>query len=330
MLHYVFAWQVAGLMMGAALLAALVAAYGARGGARGKTARAGRLPPAFPLALILMIARTVLFSTQNYDEAAGVGIFPRYFLSSPLAGFFYVGLASAASWLLVAGFSRLSGRRVVMLAAIPYWGYVGIALFFLGALGAGLDFPWYIEAHLSTLSLAILPFAFAKGLAALCLLFLVVFRKRKGGEGMRLLDAAMVAAVLSLLGELWFRLDEGPYLVLIPLYYLGFYASLLLVILERRRGAASEEAALPGAEEGGAFEALAVAAGLDEGERVLLVLVLRGHSNKEIAAELGLGLSAVKHRLQRLFGRIGVQSRSGLLAKAARVAEGGIARRGDA
>ena len=52
--------------------------------------------------------------------------------------------------------------------------------------------------------------------------------------------------------------------------------------------------------------------GLTETETQVAVLAARGRSNKEIAAELFMGLSTVEMHLSRVYRKLEIRSRSGL------------------
>src|SRR5258708_16462553 len=54
-------------------------------------------------------------------------------------------------------------------------------------------------------------------------------------------------------------------------------------------------------------------------QKDVLTLVVKGHSNKEIARELGLGEGTVKVHLASLFRVLGVHSRAAVAAKGATI-----------
>ena len=51
---------------------------------------------------------------------------------------------------------------------------------------------------------------------------------------------------------------------------------------------------------------------MTETERRVAELAARGRSNKEIAAELFMGLSTVEAHLSRVYRKLGIRSRAGL------------------
>jgi len=64
-----------------------------------------------------------------------------------------------------------------------------------------------------------------------------------------------------------------------------------------------------------AATALIMPSGLDGEKQTLVSLIVSGLSNKEIALELGVPVSAIKNRIYRMFRKHGVQSRTELIYK---------------
>jgi DNA-binding NarL/FixJ family response regulator len=61
---------------------------------------------------------------------------------------------------------------------------------------------------------------------------------------------------------------------------------------------------------------------LTETEHRVAELAARGHTNKEIAAELFLGVSTVEAHLSRVYRKLGIRSRTELAARIAALKDG--------
>lgn len=304
MIHYVFAWQIAALLMGTALLPLLVA--------RTRSGR-GSFPAAFLAADLVMLARTLVFSAVHYDQSTRLGLFPARFEESSVAGLIYLLFVAAAAWLILAGLFRATGSRGLPVLALPYWAYVCLvsAVYLIVIFDLGI--PRILWPLVSYGNMTIVPFVVTKAyIAAACLPVVVLSLVRQ--RGLRPAAAAALAA-LAQGGDAWLRLDESSYALSVPLLYLPFFGALFMVAFPGRRGLAG------GAVEARVAPGLAASwsreAGLETEETRLLDLLLEGKANKEIAFSLGLGLSAEKHRVQKLFRKLGVSTRSELLSRAA-------------
>lgn len=302
--HYVFAWQVAALLMGVALLPLLAA--------RRKT-EPGSFPAAFLVSDLAMLARTLVFSTVHYDQSTQLGIFPAHFEDSAMAGLIFLAFVVATDWLAVAGLFRATRTRGLAAFSFPYWAYVGLTLAVYVLVVAELRIPEPLWGLASFRYLAIVSFAAIKGLSAAAFLYLAL-RALAGTAGRR---AAMAATllVLSMGADVWLRLDEAAYAFSVPLLYLSYFGAFFILALSGRARAGLRDGEAGDAP--GLAEAWSRDARLEAGETLLLGLLLEGKGNKEIAYSLGLGLSAEKHRVQKLFRKLGVGTRSELLARAA-------------
>lgn len=304
MIHYVFAWQMGALLMGTALLPLLAS-----------RTRAGRgaFPAAFLAADLVMLARTLVFSVIHYDRSARLGFFPAHFEDSIAAGFIYLVFVAAAAWLILAGLLRSTRSRGLLALSLPFWAYVGLVAAVYVIVMTGLDIPralWPLASHGN---MAIVPFAAIKAyIAAACLL--VATRALVRGRNPPLAAAGILAA-LSQAGDAWLRLDEASYVLSVPLIYLSFFGALLVVALHGRKE--KTPGGNGGQAPGNLSSSWSSEAGLGADEARLLGLLLEGKGNKEIAFSIGIGLSAEKHRVQKLFGKLGVSTRSELLSRAA-------------
>lgn len=304
MIHYVFAWQMAALLMGTALLPLLIARM---------KSRRGSFPAAFLAADLVMMARTLVFSAVHYDRSTHLGFFPARFEESSVAGFIYLAFVAAAAWLILAGLFRATRSRGLPVLALPYWAYVCLVAAVYLIVMADLRIPRLLWPLASYGNMVIVPFVAIKAyVAAACILVMVLALVRE--RSLRFAAAAALAA-LAQAGDAWLRLDESSYALSVPLLFLPFFGALFIVALPARRGMDGQ------AGEAKSSTGLAASwsreAGLEAGETRLLDLLLEGKANKEIAFSLGLGLSAEKHRVQKLFRKLGVSTRSELLSRAA-------------
>lgn len=303
MIHYLFWWQVAALIAGVALLPLLA-------GKRGPgLPRPASLASCLLLSDLFLLARTALFSLLNYGESTGLQILvlPRPFDSGPVEGFLYLALVSSSAWFLLAALLRGTGRSWERVLAIPYWILVGsFEIAFLLILSrANMPHFFYVLTNYELLVL----WSFIGTKAIVAITAIVLLAVSLGARADVRIVAALALGALSEVADLVFRIDDRFYLALIPLHYIGYFGALVLL------GRSGRKEAEPGIEVGLA-ERLAVQAALDPEEAELLGLVLSGKGNKEIAYELRLSLSAVKHRVQKLFRRLGVATRNELLARA--------------
>lgn len=281
--------------------------------------RTGRREPLFiALALLLHVARTVVFTFANYDRLTELGFLPADFELRHFSGFMYILLVSLSAWFLVRALDRLGpgfGRAGTACS-------LGFAVFYLvdlaciAALMAGADFglgPRAIEtvfyamplvvAKLSVMG-AILPARFSAAHA------------RAGSPPSRGMVAGLLLLAFSQAMDIAIRFATVLEPVSLGLFY-GSYlggAGLLLSRLSQEAGERSRRGAVLAA--ASARDDLASSLGLADRERRLLASVLEGKSNKEIAYAEGIGLSAVKHRLYELYRKAGVQSRFELMARA--------------
>jgi DNA-binding CsgD family transcriptional regulator len=302
--HYVFAWQIAALLMGVALLPLLAARMKAKPGA---------FPAAFLVSDLAMLARTAVFSTVHYDQSTQLGIFPAHFEDSATAGLVFLAFVVAADWTAVAGLFRTTRRRGLPAFSLPYWAYVGLILAVYILVVAELRIPEPLRGLANFRYMAVVSFTVIKGLAASALLYL--FFRSLTGAAERPVAIAAALLVLSMGADAWLRLDETAYAFSVPLLYLSYYGAFFILALSGSGRAGDPEGR--GKAAPGLAEAWSRDAGLEAGEALLLGLLLEGKGNKEIAFSLGLGLSAEKHRVQKLFRKLGVGTRSELLARAA-------------
>ena len=304
MIHYVFACQMAALLMGTALLPLLIA--------RMKSCH-GSFPAAFLAADLAMLARTLVFSVVHYDQSTRLGIFPAHFEESSVAGFIYLLFVAAAAWLILAGLFRATRIRGLLVLSLPYWAYICLVSSVYLVVMFDLGIPRLLWPLVSYGNMAIVPFVAIKAyVAAACILVMVLALVRE--RSLRLAAAAALAA-LAQAGDAWLRLDESSYALSVPLLYLPFFGALFMVAFPGRRGLAG--LAGDARVEPGLAASWSREAGLEAEETRLLDLLLEGKANKEIAFSLGLGLSAEKHRVQKLFRKLGVSTRSELLSRAA-------------
>lgn len=306
MIHYLFWWQVVALVGGVAILPLLI---GPRREGVPRLPHPSTARGALLLSDLFMLARTVFFSLLNYEDATGLRLLPPRFDESLGAGFIYVALVSSSAWFLLSALLRSSDRRWERLIAPPYWAFVGAVAAFIFLLLEGARLPESVYQFASPASLSVWPFACVKAAAAVVALILAVLPARPGSRPAA--RAAAFLAFVSQAADLAFRVDEAGYLLLIPLHYLAYFPALAL--LGRAERDAAAKTPHPAGDRAGR---LAAGANLDASERRLLDLVLSGKGNKEIAYELGLGLSAEKHRVQKLFRKLGVSTRGELLARA--------------
>jgi len=302
--HYVFAWQIAALLLGVALLPLLVARM---------KAEPGTFPAVFLVSDLAMLARTFVFSTVHYDQSTQLGIFPAHFEDSATAGLIFLAFVVTTDWLAVAGMFRTTRSRGLPVFSLPYWAYVGFIFAVYVLVVAELHIPEPLWKFANFHYMAIVSFAAIKGLSAAALLYLALCALA-GAAGK---PAAMAATllVLSMGGDIWLRLDETSYVFSVPILYLSYYGAFFILALSGRgrSGVRAEKAK----DAPGLAEAWSCDASLEAEETLLLGLLLEGKGNKEIAYSLGLGLSAEKHRVQKLFRKLGVGTRSELLSRAA-------------
>lgn len=328
MVHYVFAWQVAALLMGVALIPLLLARMRAGGaGLGGQTA----FPAAFLVSDLLMLARTLLFSTIHYDQSARLGLFPATFEDGYLSGLIYLALVSSSAWALLLGLFRTTRSRGLAFIAPPYWSYTGLILAVFALVMADIGLPPLLRPLHSYMNLAIRPFVAIKlTVIAACAWLGLRWLTGKGSPRPALpLAAALSLASASQVGDIFFRIDNAQYGWAVPMTYLCYFGSLFVLALAGRKAEAVPAAAAAagangavGGKAGPGGLALDLAGpwseelGLDGGEATLLGLILGGRGNKQIAAELGIGLSAEKHRVQKLFRKLGVATRNEFFAMA--------------
>jgi DNA-binding CsgD family transcriptional regulator len=212
-----------------------------------------------------------------------------------------------------------AGARGLRWLALPWWSYICVIAATFAILASGLPLPGILRPLHNWQDLAVRPFVAVNAVAACACAWLAA--RSLAGKGKKpgwSLAAAAALAILSQLGDALFLLDVSSQILSTPLIYLGYFGALGILAGEGRADRITGRETLAGCARGRDLGAdWAREAKLDDEEAGLLALILAGKANKEIAPELGLGLSAEKHRVQKLFAKLGVATRKELLARAA-------------
>ena len=260
----------------------------------------------FTLVLILLVLMQYLFlNVENYSARSW------YFISGALQFVEFTVIVAAIHFLM--GIYQIRFRRVISLAFLLLLVVCDVLLF--SPIGAVLD----VDARTIHLGIGFQITAVAYFLSFTCMLALgygplrriwgtdkrdfiigfLVFATVGYIETLLNLSRSLRITVVTLSGDEGFLFSSIPYAlygIFLINYFLHYYHPTPLALDE-----------LP--------EAFLSKYGITDREREIILKVIEGKSNADIAAELFISLATVKTHLHNIYTKIGVESRYDLLAK---------------
>lgn len=292
MVHYIFLWQTIGLALGVSSLLWLLFLF---------RKQRERYLGYFALGQFFWLIRILVFSFNNYSQTSGLFFLPEGFSSTPTAGLIFA--LSCALWVffLLAGIAAYLKSKIPLGFSLGYWSYyVFIAVLYMLMIDH-YRFPGW-QRHLNRYwFVADAPFFLGKLLFLGLVLFLLLrSSKRAWGLPVILLSAQLFDG----LNSLW---DQAIYITM-PFYYLLPMTAFFIVL---PRGLKKKEQ--KGLDRKMKAEQYCRNHKLNERETKLIMGILEGQSNKEIAWQQEITLSVVKHGLFQLYQKCGVKSRLELL-----------------
>ncbi len=301
--HLAFLVQTSGVALGLVLISFLIFKL--------VTEKGSWLLP-FALSVSAHIVRTLVFTVSNYSRLSSLGLLPHNFEDSNEAGLIHLSLVLLSAYFLVIGLFRIGTWKKILTFSIAWWAYFSLHLLVIVRLILRLDFSRAVGALLSMESVYYLPFGVAKAVvAATCLV--LAFRKAYPGSGRSwFIRFGCLAIALSQVFDMLVRIIEVSRPDFLALFYAFMYAGIALIMLGIRKDSSTP---LPESSRASMEEDIAKRFGLSDTERRILEAILAGASNKEIAYNEKVSLSAVKHRIFALYKNLNISSRYELMAQ---------------